>query len=112
MELPQKVRIGPYWYDIELQDESWRTKEGAYGLCEVEKKVITIAELSADAGTYFDTFLHECLHACWDLMKLKEQEEEETTVNALATALTQILADNPDEFISLIEALKRDRNKK
>ena len=102
--VPKRIKIGAYYYDIEIQDVKWRAKNGAYGWTDIEKREIIIADLSADMGVFIDTLWHEIKHCCWDFMYLPAKAEEEDVVSKLSTAETMILADNP-QLIELFKVL-------
>ena len=100
---PHTIKVGCYTYTVEIQDEKWRDKNGAYGLCDLDSMVITIADVSC-AESYINTLIHEILHAAYHLMGLYDRDNEEKTVNALSTALTMIMKDN-SKLVGLLDQL-------
>jgi hypothetical protein len=52
-----------------------------------------------------DTFIHEVLHAVWDVYGLQRKDTEERSVSITATAITQIIRDNPDWVSWALELL-------
>ena len=92
--IPTEVYIGPYTYKVVVENDNWFNKHGVYGLMDRRDMTLSIY-LGPDFPTVFDTFLHECLHAMWDLMHLADSDGEEACVTRLSTALTMFFRDNP-----------------
>jgi len=106
MNIPKKIKVGPYDYTISVEDEDWLHSHDTYGQCYDIKRRISIVVL--DNPCVVETLLHEILHACYAVMDLKEKEGEETTVTRLATALTMVFRDNPD-LVDLIKELNESQ---
>lgn len=96
--VPKKIKVGAFYYDVEIQDVNWRAKNGAYGMTDIEKREITIADLSHDIGAFIDTLWHEIKHCCWDFMYLPAKPAEEEAVSKLSTAEIMVLKDNPELY--------------
>ena len=93
MDIPKKIKVGPYDYKIVVEGLHWYEQHGKYGDCHDDKRQISIVEM--DDHTTIDTLLHEVLHACYLVMDIKDKDTEETTVTRLGTALTMVFRDNP-----------------
>ncbi len=66
----------------------------SYGLCDSEIGRIDIRDME-DTLLFKDVLIHEILHAIWWEYKRDEKDDEERTVNAMASGITQVLSDNP-----------------
>ena len=102
MNIPKKIKIGPYDYSVTVENEDWLNAHETYGHCYHAKRKISIVLL--DNPSVIDTLLHEVMHACYAVMDLKDKEGEETTVTRLATAMTMVFRDNP-KLVALLGEL-------
>jgi hypothetical protein len=98
--LPESLRIGPFDVRIEKHDklsddDTWGTYNGASLLMQFQ---------SGQPSNCFavDTVLHEIHHAIYRIFALRDSDDEERIVAVTATAMTQVLRDNP----KLVEWLK------
>ena len=93
--LPSSIRVGPFDFKI----ERWTAIECAdnrrWGECSCLMQTIRIQRSMPSATKAVDTFLHEVLHAIYFAWGIEDEDKEERTVAAIATAWTQIFRDNP-----------------
>lgn len=92
MELPKKVKIGPYQFALE------RTYGmDTIGIMNYDRQRIAIdPDIPQDIAT--DTTMHEILHVIFYMSGLRddfEVKEQERIVNTFATPLIQVIRDNP-----------------
>jgi len=99
MSIPVRVKVGPFWYDVETKTHI-ASNDG-----EILQGQIHNGELKIVISEAFpfirqrETFLHELLHAisCERTLDLDEH-----TVDQMSSGLTQVLTDNPN-ILSLFE---------
>jgi hypothetical protein len=92
MRLPKSVYVMGHEYKIETMSKQLFEDMDAYGDCSDDKRRIRIY-VDTSTGIIRDTLLHEILHACWYLLGLSKQEEEEKVVNSISTLLIGVLDD-------------------
>lgn len=107
MDLPDKVQVGAYSIDIEvnpkkLLDEGNDRGEVIAGLATLEEQLITLGEYPDDYTA--DSLLHEILHICLRVSSCNINDEvakdnvydvEERIVSALTGILLDTLRRNP-----------------
>ena len=115
IQLIDKVKIGPYTFDINDRSEEWHRSTGDYGSTLIDNLVINVVTEDRPAMFVLDTLLHEIVHGIWEVWHLgNDDEQEERIVASLSTAILGVLKDNPD-LRKLIEDVingKYDRTKK
>lgn len=101
MLIPESIRVGSCFYNVELTDEPILLgNQLCYGLCDTEKHEITVNTNLQDIQGQEKTFLHELFHAMVNERSLDlENSDTETIVDELAIALHQVILDNPEIFI-------------
>lgn len=102
---PEKIKVGPYLYNIHEVDGQWSEDHEAHGKCNTQTHNIWI-NTTYDSAHVLDTLLHELLHALWSQYNLKDKEEEEDVVTRLATGLVQLLLDNKHLLKFIKESLR------
>ena len=103
IQLIDKVKIGPYAFDINDRSEEWHRSTGDYGSTLIDNLVINVVTEDRPAMFVLDTLLHEILHGIWEVWHLGEDIEiEERIVASISTALLGVLQDNA-ELRKLIE---------
>lgn len=105
--LPKEVIIGPYSYEVVIEN---LVKQEVHGLCNFEERKIHICsglnfDLDKPNSIYvLEVFLHEVLHAfnynCGlrsiNLKKFKDEELEEEFVDHTARHIIQLISQNPN----------------
>ena len=93
MNLPEYIKVGPYDISVRVisSELAARLKEDG----DFDGETIHIAD-GQRGPQLADTILHELLHAIYATFSLKDDDEEERIVSALATGLVGVLRDNPD----------------
>lgn len=103
---PKQVRILGREYDIMFKDDI-----GAMGLCYTTQGKIEVQE-GQHPVEEADTVLHEILHAIHFLMDIGlSSKTEESVVRKTATALTQVLLDNPKLVTYIVNSGPLPRSK-
>jgi hypothetical protein len=106
MNIPKKIKIGPFWYSVELSQDITRASGDAFGSIHHASNKIFI-DPNACEQQKEETFIHEVLHACVFITGLShrfnaktkdETPTEEQTVTELSTVLYGVFLDNPDVF--------------
>lgn len=95
--LPTSVRVGPYDIRIEEMDAYQSSLyEGAVGQY---ADVISLIHINTDVrlGPHYilDTLIHEINHVVFKVYGIEDEDNEERTVQQMATAWVQIYRDNP-----------------
>jgi len=93
-KLPKTIRIGPFDYKIVILSAVETVEKNVYGECANLQQEIRMRAKYESYSACADTFIHECLHALWWIMNIKEADNEERVVTTLATGLTMLLRDN------------------
>ena len=106
--LPSMVRIGPADYKIvawspHLSSGDY-SRHGEHSSTLREVRVCFEGRGDAASG---ETLLHEILHGVWYQWALKDDDDEERCVTALAHGLAAALRDNPDVFAWIAAAVSR-----
>jgi hypothetical protein len=91
--LPDRVRIGPY--DFDIVDLDGEDAEKNYGAFDYSSQTIAVLPEYPTPFLEVDTVLHEILHGIFAVFRLKGKEGEEHLVSTIATGLTMVLRDNP-----------------
>ena len=107
MSIPPSIRVGPYDYAVKRTEKV--DDANSYGSLDFENHTITLRHKYKSAHMEADTVLHEVLHAAWFTSNLKAKDDEERIVSGLATALTQVMRDNPKLFQALARMVKAKR---
>ena len=85
MELPDKIKIGPYLFDIAERNEAWHRQTGDYGSMVFEDLQINVVTSHRPHALVVDTLVHEVFHAIWEAGHLTDKDDEEKIVATLAT---------------------------
>ena len=116
--LPDRVKVGPYFYGFSIEDIVWdkpdepeeNERMRLYGQCRNVDQVIRLQRDYRCVGQAIDTVIHELLHAIWWSFHLDDKLEEEPAVTNIATGWTQLLMDNPKLDSWLTRAFKAARS--
>jgi hypothetical protein len=106
VERPERVKIGPYIYDIkydkELVDKHLlETKEEVYGYCDYDKlEIVLNPELSEQLIQ--EVLLHEILHGVNAIATRIGADDEEKYVTIGSPILLQALRENGEVLLYLI----------
>ena len=100
MEIPQKIRIGSYDYDVKLEDKTLVLNAvQCKGMIDYEYHKINIDTGIQDKQGQEQTFLHEAIHGIVNTRSLDlDNSNEETIVDEIAMGLHQVIRDNPNIF--------------
>lgn len=102
MELPSRLRIGPYTYIVEIMPISKSAKRNINGECDTQNMKIQIfEELPPDRSA--EVLLHEVLHACFHAADLTDEDKEEKIITTMARQIAQVMRDNP-HFVNWLTA--------
>jgi len=85
MQLPDKIKVGPYTFDIAERTEAWHRQTGDYGSMVFEDLQINIVTSHRPRALVVDTLIHEIFHAIWEAGHLTDKDDEEKIVATLAT---------------------------
>ena len=98
VEIPKnnRVKIGYKEYEIIKQPEIIEVKGDYYGKTETDEEKITIASKFSQK-IQNQTFLHELLHCIASKYDLQVNQDEHT-IELLATGLYEVILDNPHIF--------------
>jgi hypothetical protein len=104
--LPATLRFGPYDYDIERMPIGWR-QEGTelLGQFDDNSNAIRLRHGHPSAQHALVTMLHEIIHGVYRVFGLGKRESEERVVDAMATALVQIMRDDPHLVAWMLEII-------
>lgn len=91
MKLPPRIRIKGVWYQVKY-DKDMKDHDGDEidGWCDDTKKTIWLSSELKNGQDRDDTFIHECFHAIFAELGLREvlqYQTEEIIVRNLATWL-------------------------
>ena len=92
MILPTNVYVMGHEYKIEQMSQQLFEDMDAYGDCSDDLRRIRIY-CKTNPNIIRDTLLHEILHACWNMLALGKNEEEEKIVNSLSTIFIGLIDD-------------------
>lgn len=103
MNIPNYVRIGSNYYDIEFTDEPLIIDgRVCMGIIEYYNHVIKIGNNFGDEQQKEQTLLHEIVHGIIDDRSINFKEDsEEFIVDKIAKGLHQVILDNPHMFLEV-----------
>lgn len=107
INLPKNIKISAFVFDIKEMSINSANSQDIFGKFSCIEQVITISE-KLNKRYLLNTFLHEVNHAVFWSYGIKDKDEEERTVDALATAWAQIYQDNPDVLRFIKECTEND----
>jgi len=107
-KLPEKIRVGGF--DIKIKEfDSYaaesRQVNGEFSSLDLTMRI----DVSMDIQKILDTFLHELFHAIYYVYGVKDVDNEERTVEGLATGTMQIYRDNPS-FLRFVNEITEEMN--
>lgn len=106
-EMPFQLKVGSITYRV----VEWPYQEtlalNADGQCDLIRRIIRVRE-DMNRDDKARTFLHEILHAAYNMGNLADGESEEKVVTVLANQMAQIWRDNPDFVAFMNDALSVD----
>lgn len=92
MTLPDRVKIGPYIYNVYLSPDRIAASDGnGWSVGQIDYKQLFITVVEAAPRYMFATFIHECLHAIDDVAETGLSEKQ---ISRLANGLAAFLIDN------------------
>lgn len=97
MRIPERVRIGGVDYAVIHEERLNNGQNLAYGRIDYDKAEIRLAEHLQSAQGECQTLLHEILHGIANHFGLAINEEEDS-IDKLASGLYMVLKDNPEMF--------------
>lgn len=104
-KLPASVRVAAFDFTIETWHPMGAAANRRYGEFSSMEGVIRVDPQAGRVKT-LHTLIHEILHACYWAYTIDEKDDEERTVSLMATALVQVLRDNPDLLRFVTESLQ------
>lgn len=90
MIIPEKIKIGNYYYDIKFVEELSLHCLGRGAL--LKQSIRLNSEMSKELTE--ETFLHEIIHQILGQKSFKNEDQDEKLVDTLAAGLYQVLKDN------------------
>lgn len=104
--LPEYVRIAGHTITIETFGIDTAKAGNLFAAYHsIDAKIVICADLD-DKIAVLDSLIHEIGHAIWFLYGIRDEDNEEHTVNQMAIGWSQIWADNPDMVKFLNYAVK------
>lgn len=93
--LPPVIRIGPHDYAIVVMDRHYSTAQNIDGQHASHEGLIRISDSFATPSRACEVFVHECLHALFDVFGFRPNDDEERVVDGLSFGLAGLFRDNP-----------------
>ena len=93
----KKVKIGYKEYEIIKKQQVIELPNDCYGKIDYDKEIIEISN-RFNQKQQNQTFLHELVHGIFEKLDLYDLRQDERVVNQLATALYEVILDNPHIF--------------
>lgn len=94
LNLPDKIKIGHLDYTVVYLPSLRAEAVSALGQCCNLTHEIRIRENQVQVD-FACSVLHEIMHAIWWVWTIKDEDDEERTVNTLSNGLTAVWRDNP-----------------
>jgi hypothetical protein len=103
MIIPEVVRIGSCYYDVEFTDDSIVVgSQVCYGAVDFDNHIIKLSSKLGDEQSQEQTFLHELVHAMVEERALDfKNDDMDFIVNELSKGLHQVILDNPHMFLEV-----------
>ncbi|MFN4975282.1 MAG: hypothetical protein ACK5GV_08565 [Bacteroidota bacterium] len=110
LKVPNKVKIGYSLFNIESRDEAWKERNGAVGMCKVDKSLIEYCKEQSQPEIV-NTIIHEILHAVVYMFDIDfdTAKKEECLVTKMANGLHTLILDNPELLKWLVESCKNEK---
>ena len=105
MILPKSVRVGYRDYAVNEYDARMAEAERQWGWHSSGLHEIQVRLSGLRDSEIANTLLHEVLHAAYQVADIKQGDDEERTVTAIANQLTQVWRDNPELIAFISDAL-------
>jgi len=102
---PDKVKIGPFDYDVKWFSREEENRNGRYGYTDSNEFEIGVSD-RLPAKKKADTFMHEIIHALADIMHLDDKIGEEEIASKFGVALTTFARDNPLTMLWWVKLLE------
>jgi hypothetical protein len=96
--MPQQMKVGNFWFAIELISQEASELAGSFGACNLRSQLITLAD-NMTPQNLADTLLHELLHAIHWVADVDDEADEEQFTLMTAHGLCQLWQDNPEEML-------------
>lgn len=93
--LPKTIKVAGYSFSIELWSADTSHDMRRYGECSTQMQAIRLRRDFVTPEKAVDTFLHELMHAIYWAFGVRDEDDEERTVNLLGTGLMTVHRDNP-----------------
>jgi hypothetical protein len=93
----KKVKIGYKEYEIIKKQQVIELPNDCYGKIDYDKEIIEISN-RFNQKQQNQTFLYELVHGIFEKLDLHDLRQDERIVNQLATALYEVILDNPHIF--------------
>lgn len=93
----KKVKTGYKEYEIIKKQQVIELPNDCYGKIDYDKEIIEISN-RFNQKQQNQTFLHELVHGIFEKLDLHDLRQDERIVNQLATALYEVILDNPHIF--------------
>lgn len=93
----KKVKIGYKEYEIIKKQQVIELPNDCYGKIDYDKEIIEISN-RFNQKQQNQTFLHKLVHGIFEKLDLHDLRQDERIVNQLATALYEVILDNPHIF--------------
>ena len=90
MIIPDKIKIGNYYYDIKLVEEFSLHCLGRGAL--LKQSILLNSEASQELKE--ETFIHEIIHQILGQRSFSNEDKNETLIDSLAAGLYQVFKDN------------------
>lgn len=118
-KLPDWLMVGGFTVRISRFHDADFSKRSCWGHYRHYDRAILISDDCTSLGHLGNTFLHEVLHAIWDVSKVQTlvaaiedaDELEEMTVDVASLGLWQVYRDNPWFLPWVADCLRFDHNR-
>ena len=96
-EMPNKVKIGPHDYDIEVIDKDLADALNVNGRLLVDKKKIQLCPL-LESSLLAEVIVHEIMHIIYKNYSIQDGDDEERVVSSFGLGVTEVIKRNPTLF--------------
>lgn len=90
----KSVRVGPF--DVEIKTLEGKERDNNLGTFCDTQLTISVRDTYRNPQQEAETFLHELMHAIYEVMGIKSKDGEERIISQMSLGMAMVIRDNPD----------------
>lgn len=94
MKPPKSIRVGPF--DIKTKQLEGEARDSCLGTFSETTLSISMRDVFETDQQEAETYLHELLHAIYNIYGIREKDSQERIVTQMSIGMASVIRDNPD----------------